>query len=299
MKYLSGKLKEKENSFERNFEIKYVPSVINLFIPDADVVVATSWTSSYYVSNLTISKGKKFYLIQGYEKWNSNIKYVDNSYKLNLNRIVVSRYLQNLLKEKFNIDSFLVRNGVDFNKFYNNNNKRINNPIRIIFIDNILEFKNTKCAIDTVIRLKKIFPDLIIRVFGVEQYHALPEFIEFFKNPEQKEIRKLYSESDIFLFPSKYEGFGLPPAEAMACKCAVVGNAVAALPEYSINGETAILVNPDDENGLFEATKMLIENPDLLKKISLGGYQHVKKILDFNRAVNEFEKLLIDTKQNY
>jgi glycosyltransferase involved in cell wall biosynthesis len=78
----------------------------------------------------------------------------------------------------------------------------------------------------------------------------------------------------------------------MGCKCAVVGNAVAALPEYAVNGETAILCDPEKPDELYNGVSYLLENENELKRISYAGNEFVRKVLDFDRAVNELEYLL-------
>ncbi|RLC64064.1 MAG: glycosyltransferase family 1 protein, partial [Chloroflexi bacterium] len=54
-----------------------------------------------------------------------------------------------------------------------------------------------------------------------------------------------------FVFPSRYEGFGLPPLEALACGTPVVGSAAASLPE--VVGDAGVLLPPDDAEGMAEA----------------------------------------------
>jgi glycosyltransferase involved in cell wall biosynthesis len=73
--------------------------------------------------------------------------------------------------------------------------------------------------------------------------------------PEDK-LPALYRGARAFLFPSRYEGFGLPPLEAMACGTPVVASAMASLPE--VVGEGGILVAPDDVAGLAAALARLL-----------------------------------------
>lgn len=292
IKYYLGRVKPPENIFNKKFEIKYVPFIKNIFVENADAVIATSWTTARYVNELSEKKGKKFYLIQDYEQWKSNVKCVDESYKLPLNRIVISKYLQNLLKEKFGVESKRILIGINTAKFFNED-KKFNKPRRILFMDHELGNKNVQGAIDTVMRLKQDYPDLNFRAFGVAKHHKIPDFVEFFANSSDETVRKLYCESDIFLFPSLFEGFGGPPAEAMACKCAVVGNAVAAIPEYAINRETAILTDPAKPEQLYEGVKYLLENEEELKRISYAGYEHIRKILNWDVAIEKIENYLL------
>lgn len=288
---LLKKNKLPENSFRKIFEVKYLWLINNLTVRDADATVATSWTSSYAVNRLSGSKGKKVYLIQDYEQWNSNIEYVDKSYSLPMQRITVSKYLQELLREKFNSDSDVILNGIDFGIF-NNPDKIFNEQKQILFMDHLLENKNSEVAIEIVMKLKTIYPSLRIKCFGMRKYHSLPDYIDFIEDPDDKQIADLYRESDIFLFTSRSEGFGLPPAEAMACKCALVGNAVAAVPEFAENMESAILTSPEYPEELFKGAEYLLNNAEELMRISLAGYENVRKILNWDIAVDKFESLL-------
>ena len=288
---LLKKNKLPENSFRKIFEIKYLWLINNLTVRDADATVATSWTSSYAVNRLSESKGKKVYLIQDYEQWNSNIEYVDKSYSLPMQRITVSKYLQELMRERFNSDSVVILNGIDFGIF-NNPEKKFNEQKQILFMDHLLENKNSEVAIEIVKKLKTKYPSLRIKCFGMRKYHSLPDYIDFIEDPDDKQIADLYRESDIFLFTSKSEGFGLPPAEAMACKCALVGNAVAAVPEFAENMVSAILTSPENPEELFKGAEYLLNNAVELKRISLAGYENVRKILNWDIAVDKFESLL-------
>ncbi|MEO8514190.1 MAG: glycoside hydrolase, partial [Ignavibacteria bacterium] len=80
----AGKNKLPQNIYPFRFRIKFVPVMLNMFVRDADVSIATSWPTSYPVYHFSTSKGRKYYLIQDYEIWNSNVKLVDKSYTLPL-----------------------------------------------------------------------------------------------------------------------------------------------------------------------------------------------------------------------
>ena len=76
----------------------------------------------------------------------------------------------------------------------------------------------------------------------------------------------LYSGARAFLFPSQYEGFGLPPLEAMACGIPVIASDRSSLPE--VVGPGGILVPPDDVEGLAEAMNSLWEDQALRQELS-------------------------------
>lgn len=260
-------------------------------IPDADFIVATSWTSAYRVNALSEKKGKKIYLVQDYEIWNSNKKLADESYKLPLCKVTVSEYLKNLLEEKFGEKSVKILVSPDYRRFYNDD-KKFGGPLRILFMDHMLSNKNVGGALEIVEKIKNKYPYVLFDCFGVERFHDMPDFVTFHKNPSDEEIRRLYCAAGIFIFPSLYEGFGMPPAEAMACKCAVAGYASAAVPEYAVNNESAMLAEPGDSDGLLECAERLITDGVLLKKISLAGYDIVKQKLGWDKAADAFENVM-------
>jgi len=277
-----------KNFYEHNFKIVNVPFISNLFLGDADIVIATAWPTAYSVFDLNKSKGKKIYFIQDYESWNANIEYVDKSYLLPLKRITISKYLRKLFEEKFHIDTEVIYNGIDFNKF-NNEQKVFNTIKRISFIYHDLEKKDSEAAIKTVVRLKEKYPDIEIISFGYNAYKNMPDFVKFYVNPNDELIKNIYCMSDIFLFTSKEEGFGLPPAEAMGCKCAVVTTNVGAIPEYSIPNISAIHTNPQKPDELFYGACSLLENIDKLKDISFEGHRMVTKLLKWDDSIEKFE----------
>jgi glycosyltransferase involved in cell wall biosynthesis len=80
------------------------------------------------------------------------------------------------------------------------------------------------------------------------------------------DLPALYSLADVFVFPSLYEGFGLPPLEAMACGCPVVCSDTSSLPE--VVGDAAVLVSPFDVDGISDALATLIADPD--RRADLG-----------------------------
>jgi glycosyltransferase involved in cell wall biosynthesis len=75
--------------------------------------------------------------------------------------------------------------------------------------------------------------------------------------------------SSLFVFASRYEGFGLPPLEAMAEGVPVIASNAASLPE--ILGDAALLVAPDDVEGLAKAMRLILSNPALAQRLSQAG----------------------------
>jgi glycosyltransferase involved in cell wall biosynthesis len=85
----------------------------------------------------------------------------------------------------------------------------------------------------------------------------------------RSELAALYTRASAFVYPSLYEGFGLPVLEAMACGTPVVTSNISALPETA--GDAALLVDPLDEEALAEAIERIIEDPTLADDLCRRG----------------------------
>jgi len=89
------------------------------------------------------------------------------------------------------------------------------------------------------------------------------------------EIMSLYEEADIFVYPSLYEGFGLPVLEAMACGCPIIASNVFSLPE--VVGEAGMLVDPYDVEMIARALSTVLENDELKREMSRKGIEQAQK----------------------
>jgi glycosyltransferase involved in cell wall biosynthesis len=93
----------------------------------------------------------------------------------------------------------------------------------------------------------------------VEQ-HRLRERVVFTGFVEEDQLVLLYNRAALFIYPSLYEGFGLPPLEAMACGCPVIASNVTAIPE--VLGDAALLVDPTSVPAMAEAMRAVLRgNP--------------------------------------
>lgn len=105
-------------------------------------------------------------------------------------------------------------------------------------------------------------PRRLMREEGVDE-----RFVRFCGFVEEADKPALYRGAIAFIFPSLYEGFGLPPLEALACGTPVVGSDVASLPE--VVGDAGVLLPPDDVEGMAEALIRLVSDDAFRKEMSL------------------------------
>ena len=90
-----------------------------------------------------------------------------------------------------------------------------------------------------------------------------------------EDIVRLYSHADLFVFPSLYEGFGMPVIEAMACGAPVVTSNRASMPEVA--GDAAVLVNPDSDEELAEAMVRVLRDTPLRESLRANGFVRAKQ----------------------
>jgi glycosyltransferase involved in cell wall biosynthesis len=99
--------------------------------------------------------------------------------------------------------------------------------------------------------------------------------INFHGDVGQDRLNEFYTNSDIFVLPSLWEGFGIVLLEAMYYKLPIVATKVSAIPELVTDGENGLLVPPADSEALAEAISKLVETPSLRKQMGERGYERV------------------------
>ena len=104
---------------------------------------------------------------------------------------------------------------------------------------------------------------------------SLSDSIRFLNNVDEKVLPTLYSGATAFVFPSEYEGFGMPVLEAMRSGTPVACADSSSLPE--IVGNSAVCFNPTDVNAITNALRCLIRNENLRASLREQGFQQAAK----------------------
>lgn len=99
--------------------------------------------------------------------------------------------------------------------------------------------------------------------------HNLSEHVYFLENVSNIDLRALYSGALFSVYPSLYEGFGLPIIEAMACGCPVVTSSVSSMPEVA--GDAAFYVDPVSTESIKSALRQMINDDDLRNALARKG----------------------------
>ena len=100
-------------------------------------------------------------------------------------------------------------------------------------------------------------------------------WVDFVSDPDDAALAALYRSAALLLFPSRYEGFGWPPLEAMANGCPVVASSAASVPE--VVGDAGVLVSPDDEEAFARACAEVFENPMRTEALVAAGLRRAAR----------------------
>ncbi|GGO19996.1 mannosyltransferase [Deinococcus humi] len=129
------------------------------------------------------------------------------------------------------------------------------------------------------------------KVFAGQGFDRVPDGVQLLGRVEDTALPSLYAAAEALVYPSLYEGFGLPPLEAMACGTPVITSNTTSLPE--VVGDAALLINPYLEVSLLQAMQQITEQPQLRAELSARGLER-SKLFSWDRTATETERLLLE-----
>ncbi len=167
--------------------------------------------------------------------------------------------------------------------------KRYQLPKQFIFFLGTLEpRKNVESLIEAFNQLKKRpeFKNLELVLAGEKGWHYQNIFKLIEKSPYKKQIKYLgyipkaekpylYNLAELFIFPSYYEGFGLPALEAQACGTPIIASLNSSFPE--ILADSAFLVASDNLTELSQAISQVLSQPELKQNLIHKGFENAKR----------------------
>jgi glycosyltransferase involved in cell wall biosynthesis len=151
----------------------------------------------------------------------------------------------------------------------------------VLYAGTIKPHKNLVRLIEAFAELRKgEFEELKLLIIGDEisklpalrravHSQKLHKHVRFLGFLPDETLAALYRLASVFVFPSLYEGFGLPPLEAMASGTPVVTSNISSLPE--IAGDAAVLVDPYDVGSIVEGMRRVLSDPTLANEMRLKG----------------------------
>ncbi|PTQ51385.1 MAG: Glycosyltransferase [Brockia lithotrophica] len=207
----------------------------------------------------------------------------------------VSPFLQDILRKRYGRKSALVPNGVDTDRFRPNEEIRsANDPPTVLLVGSPHRpFKGTDVALRVLDRLWQEGLRFRLLWISPDPFRILyaPYPAEIVVDPPQEKLPHLYQSADVLLFPSWYEGFALPPLEAMASGVAVVASECGGIRTYARTGENALLAPPGDAETLAAYVKRLLRDAPLRSRLIRAG-RATARAFDLRRTIHRLETVL-------
>ncbi len=163
----------------------------------------------------------------------------------------------------------------------------LDNSKVVLYVGSEQPRKNIPFLLEAVNQLKKKIPEIKLLKIGTSQVPGarekllelveilgLQEEVIFVGYVSENDITKYYNAADLFVYPSLYEGFGMPPLEAMACGTPVVTSNVTSLPE--VVADSAITIDPQDIDAFVNAMYDVLTDEKLRETMIIKGLKRAQ-----------------------
>lgn len=275
------------------------------YVENTDIIIA-SWVGQ--LKELNNSKLPVFYWEQGHE-WlfgdinNINMEksireHLRENYSQNVYITSVSQFVYKVLLSRYKLKSFILPNGINVNKYSPSDLRKQGDTILLIG-NPALKFKGFDIALRTLELVWKL--GLRFRVKWASQVPVkiaddLPFPLENVVLPSQDHLIQLYRSSDLLLFTSWYEGFGMPPLEAMATGLPVVATKSGGIEMYAENQVNSLLFEPGDFKGLAAGVAYFLKNKEARTKFGIEGRKTAEQF-SLSKHIDQLELYLLALKQ--
>ncbi|ADR19081.1 glycosyl transferase group 1 [Calditerrivibrio nitroreducens DSM 19672] len=171
----------------------------------------------------------------------------------------------------------------------------------ILFVGNVKPHKNLK---NLLLAIKKLDINLVVvgkkegfitgdkTINDLINNNDLKNKVFFTGYVENEDLPVIYNLANLFVFPSLYEGFGIPPLEAQACGCPVICSNIASLSE--VCGNSVIYFNPYDVDEMKEKIELVLRDENLQNELQTKGFENVKRFSweeSAKKIIKIFERL--------
>lgn len=220
--------------------------------------------------------------------------------KTSLKLITVSEFSREEISNNFGYPKdkiSIVYNAV--NKNFHSIGKKENTTPYLLAVSSITYHKNYDRMVKAFIQLYNsgnININLFViggtsNSFAKQNYDVSNIPIYFQGRVSDEKLIELYQNAEAFVFPSLYEGFGIPPLEAQACGCPVISSNTAAMPE--ILGDSVIYFDPENIDDIQNAMYSIINNIQLKESLIKKGHENVSRF-SWNESAQKLYQIILD-----
>lgn len=280
-------------ALEHNVKKRCIFSIDDRSVPDGDWVFATAASTAPGVAGLPASKGKKGYLIQGYETWEMDDSGLAATYRLGMTNVVIAEWLKRVVDEAVGTgeECTCISNPVDTRVFYPQGGV-FREPHTVAVLHHKGMHKGFRYAWGALEKVKKDIPGLKVEMFGAcPAPEGLPSWVRYTKDATEDQLRRIYSASSVYVCASVNEGYGLTCVEAMACGCALIVTDFAGSKEYAVDGVNSIVASVGDVNAIAEGIVKVLRDGELRSRLASAGIETARR-LDWGIAIERFATVL-------
>jgi glycosyltransferase involved in cell wall biosynthesis len=226
-------------------------------------------------------------------------KLVKSSYRLNVRFVFNSEYTYQCfqkIRENKEVKKVIIHPAVDKNIFYPKKIKSTNKKVIISlvgrphplkgFIDFLKAWELLDINVKRNVFLVNIITSDDLSSFNTQKFNIV-------RPKSDKEIADILRQTDIFISTSKWEGFGLPPLEAMNCGSTVITSDSGGIDEYIIDGINALKYQPGDVLGLSLHIEKLVLDVELREKL-ISNLSSTISSINWEVSGKKFQKFLND-----
>jgi len=153
-------------------------------------------------------------------------------------------------------------------------------------------YKGLPLILQTFQRVIKTFPQARLRIITADQNLVIPDAqVETINPTTDHSLVEALAGSSLLLHASSFEGFGLPPVEAMACGVPVVALQAGGVADYLVNGVNCLCCNEPSPDALAEAAVALLSNASLTAELISAGLTTVQRFALTTRRPAILEQL--------
>lgn len=259
-------------------------------INDYNVIVATAAETAIIVNK---TDAKKVYFVQDYEDWHISEKELWKTYNYDMNIVTIARWLQDKIESVSDKTITYIPNGINAQIFKAKieYSKRKKHSISMLYHKDVR--KGCDIGIQLILKLKKVYPDLEVYMFGSpKREKTWPDWIFYKQNASQQEVCDIMNKSALFICTSRSEGFGLTGLESLFSGCVLVTTDCKGVREYA-DESNAFIVKVDDFEGLFNAVCVAFEDENLCID-KLNNLTNTLNKFNSDNSKNDFKNFIED-----
>ncbi|MBC8331907.1 MAG: glycosyltransferase family 4 protein [Anaerolineae bacterium] len=192
----------------------------------------------------------------------------------------------------------IIPNGVDLT-FYTPTTREWNPP-RLLFVGRLVYQKGLDLLFKALAELRSHPWELCLvgdgpqrpRLESFAEKYQITARVRFANWLDGPALLEEYHQSNLFVFPSRHEGMPNAVLEAMACGLPVIASRIAGNEELVVNGETGLLIPPEDVDALQQALTQLLSDADLCQRMGAAGRQRVEEHYAWNQIAAQYLELI-------